>query len=370
MIYQSISQPKIDYKGRAVRVPEFVSIFQQGLNDEEEEEEDPIYGQIGEMAGTSDDYFSSTSTNDYEFNRANRKQQQQQQQQTQRGGRQYRPPYGPANLSTLTMKNPYREPYRTGPFATIARAEAEPPQLPPRDKKKLSKQIDTIKSARNRQSTLASDGECRIEIPLPDYHEDEPTPRKKTGKNRKPEVRMVRNFLPTSEPDNLYDTMRKAYDDNWRGKNRNATMISHSTVQIAKGSQYSRGRQTKCRDESNFFEVKGRATMDEDPYYSGLEARITSKKMLTRDGTAKVKGLNWMRKVLSANYINILTSKRHKKKKPSKSSAESSTDSDPYMSINDVYEPIYGYAAAAAAGNRISYIENGPLWSTMHRRRP
>ena len=115
---------------------------------------------------------------------------------------------------------------------------------------------------------------------------------------------------------------------------------------------------------------------DEDPYYSGLEARLTSKKMLDPKGstTSSKKGLGaWMmRKVLSSNYINILTSKRHKTSKGgksksahlngSKSGGDSSTDSDPYASINEVYEPIYGYTSGLGTK---SY--SNPFWPTMQR---
>src|SRR6218665_165191 len=81
---------------------------------------------------------------------------------------------------------------------------------------------------------------------------------------------------------------------------------------------------------------------DEDPYYSGLEARITSKKsQMDRTGT-KARGLNWMmRKVLSAAAINVLTTRRKNKKTP-KSTGSEGSDSDPYVSIAEVYEPIYG----------------------------
>lgn len=90
--------------------------------------------------------------------------------------------------------------------------------------------------------------------------------------------------------------------------------------------------------------------LNEDPYYSGLKARVTSERNEiasenVTNGTKK--GLHWMvRKMLSNNYLNILTSRQTKNKVPkSKSSTESSTDSDPYVSINDVYEPIYGYTS-------------------------
>lgn len=81
---------------------------------------------------------------------------------------------------------------------------------------------------------------------------------------------------------------------------------------------------------------------NEDPYYSGLEARITSKKsQIDRNGT-KARGLNWMmRKVLSAAAINVLTTRRKSKKSP-KSTGSEGSDSDPYVSIAEVYEPIYG----------------------------
>lgn len=104
--------------------------------------------------------------------------------------------------------------------------------------------------------------------------------------------------------------------------------------------------------------------MDEDPYYSGLEARITSKQMLDRDGAnTKSKGMNWMRKVLSSNYINILTSKRHRKSQKKGNKSPNESDSDPYMSINEVYEPIYGYTSP-----RMVYSNHNPFWASMGRR--
>lgn len=116
---------------------------------------------------------------------------------------------------------------------------------------------------------------------------------------------------------------------------------------------------------------------EEDPYYSGLEARITSQKkhLNAKDTTTSKKGLGaMMRKVLSSNYINILTSKRHKgtsskpksSKPRSKSSVDSSTDSDPYASINEVYEPIYGYTTGLG-GNSSKGAYSNPFWPTMTR---
>lgn len=118
---------------------------------------------------------------------------------------------------------------------------------------------------------------------------------------------------------------------------------------------------------------------EEDPYYSGLEARISSQKkhLNPKATTNSKKGLGaMMRKVLSSNYINILTSKRHKaSSKPkslkphSKSSVDSSTDSDPYASINEeVYEPIYGYTTTGLGGGGSSKGGySNPFWPTMTR---
>ncbi|OTF72354.1 hypothetical protein BLA29_011327 [Euroglyphus maynei] len=127
--------------------------------------------------------------------------------------------------------------------------------------------------------------------------------------------------------------------------------------------------------------------MDEDPYYSGLQARVTSNRLHANPhhhpnnnedecvGHTKTKGLNWMmRKVLSSNYINMmLTSRRQKKQnnndkipKSKSSTNESSTDSDPYVSINeDVYEPIYGYGMNNT-NNMNSRMTNG--WPTIQAR--
>lgn len=101
-----------------------------------------------------------------------------------------------------------------------------------------------------------------------------------------------------------------------------------------------------------------------------------------------MKGLHWMvRKVLStSNYLNMLTTTGRRRgrgnhkgtppsssnttshrpplpldaklamtmlrqsSKSSKSLNEYSTDSDPYASINEVYEPIYGYAGQVPQG--------------------
>lgn len=81
-----------------------------------------------------------------------------------------------------------------------------------------------------------------------------------------------------------------------------------------------------------------------------------------------------MRKVLSSNYINILTSKRHKSKKVngknsklSSLQGDSSTDSDPYVSINEVYEPIYGYTGNVNSNRQqYNHLVN-PYWPTMQR---
>lgn len=124
--------------------------------------------------------------------------------------------------------------------------------------------------------------------------------------------------------------------------------------------------------------------LDEDPYYSGLEARVTSNRLHRNHHNknnededvvqTKMKGLNWMmRKVLSSNYINMLTSRRQKKQnnnnnkipKSKSSTNESSTDSDPYVSINDVYEPIYGYGINNN-NNMNSRMSNG--WPTIQAR--
>lgn len=249
MIYQSISQPRNrsenQTRSSSSRIPDFVSIFQQGLNSSSinDYDDDPIYGQIGDMAGTSDEYFSSTSTNDYEFNRTNRKQQQVNSRMVPKSRNrspQFSGDYGP---STLTMKHPYEftqrrdQSNRHGMFATIARVECEPPKLPPRDKKKLSKQIDTIKSARN--LLVKPRGErYRVEIPSPDYLEDDhhrdssaSKSQKKNSKDNntlrhRDEEHRTRGAVMAEEEENIYDTMRKAYDQNWNRSKQSMMMAS------------------------------------------------------------------------------------------------------------------------------------------------
>ncbi|XP_054164778.1 uncharacterized protein LOC128962429 [Oppia nitens] len=84
---------------------------------------------------------------------------------------------------------------------------------------------------------------------------------------------------------------------------------------------------------------------DEDPYYCGLEARVTN--FMRPVATQSKKSMAWrqMRKVFSSGYINTLLPPLTKKKR-SKSSYYSnynSSESDPYTSLNDtIYEPIYG----------------------------
>jgi len=55
-------------------------------------------------------------------------------------------------------------------------SDAPPPKLPPRDKKKLSKQINTIKKSRHRDEQKShhrhQEDPYSIEIPSPDYHID------------------------------------------------------------------------------------------------------------------------------------------------------------------------------------------------------
>ncbi len=86
---------------------------------------------------------------------------------------------------------------------------------------------------------------------------------------------------------------------------------------------------------------------DEDPYYCGMQARVT--KFVKPVSTQSKKSVAWrqMRKVFSSGYINTLLPPLTKKKR-SKSyyySNYNSSESDPYATLNDpyeIYEPIYG----------------------------
>ncbi|CAG2163503.1 unnamed protein product [Oppiella nova] len=91
---------------------------------------------------------------------------------------------------------------------------------------------------------------------------------------------------------------------------------------------------------------------DEDPYYCGLEARVTN--FMRPVPTQSKKSVAWrqMRKVFSSGYINTLLPPLTKKKR-SKSYYYNSSESDPYASLNDtIYEPIYGRVSSNYSTNK------------------
>ena len=169
--------------------------------------------------------------------------------------------------------------------------EPKPPKLPPRD---FGKFKSTNKS--NAKNTIKKN---KFDIPTPDYSQEE-------------------DFYTISEKN-----MKK--------------------IPFCERGIYNRREQRKS-------DILNRVcNAGEDPYYSGMRARVTSfpKSLNTKSPSDSKKSVAWrqMRKVFSSGYINTLIPPLTKKKR-SKSSYYSnynSSESDPYASLNDtIYEPIYG----------------------------
>lgn len=74
--------------------------------------------------------------------------------------------YTPQSLPTLNrIQNPRHSIFHTNNNGDGDECLSKPPKLPPRDRKKLSKQINTLKSARKSASRI-------VEIPSPDYPDE------------------------------------------------------------------------------------------------------------------------------------------------------------------------------------------------------
>ncbi len=172
-----------------IRVPDFVSIFnvQPGhsphASEDDFDDEDTIYGRIGDHSysgsrhrgGVSDDYITAS---DYEYRRfgppTNRNFSPKLRNFEHESGN-----YGPS-LGLSCPSYPYSASTRStrpGPLPPLPRDSfhhgnadsSEPPKLPPRDKKKLSKQINTIKKSRH----APIDDPYSVQIPSPDYLMDD-----------------------------------------------------------------------------------------------------------------------------------------------------------------------------------------------------
>ncbi|XP_075591584.1 uncharacterized protein LOC124491911 isoform X2 [Dermatophagoides farinae] len=416
------------------RVPEFVSIFQQqqqhdndGDNhsdccsgdDDDDDNHYPIYGQIIESSSSYGDNYLWKNKNNHRYN--------------ERRGLLYSHENGPQSMPTLAN---IHHPLRYLPRLEQGQSEMSihsmtmnnrPPKLPPRDKKKLSRQINTIKSARKSQKNHNNNNSTirrSVEIPSPDYHHNEEISTIKSRSNRTNTKCMNEN---SNNGENIYGTIMLTKNNgyqtsstkqrelnshhnnkNWpttttindryersmtksmptyciRNNNNGRTVTGPSSFHNHHHSNSTSFNRTFIGDGPNLIMNHHPHHLDEDPYYSGLEARVTSNRLHRNHHNknnededvvqTKMKGLNWMmRKVLSSNYINMLTSRRQKKQnnnnnnkipKSKSSTNESSTDSDPYVSINDVYEPIYGYGINNN-NNMNSRMSNG--WPTIQAR--
>ncbi|UXI18674.1 hypothetical protein NH340_JMT04617 [Sarcoptes scabiei] len=261
------------------------------------------------------------------------------------------------------------------------------PKLPPRDRIKVGPNFHEFLETPRRSN------QCQIiKIPSPDYPDNAKSPnnnnetfnfgtlsKEKTLRKKKTTSRNRRKPSSSNEiesifesklaDESLYDTINVCLEDRNRSIRKpvsrsftekprhHSDLIDSQRNFIKLSMQKTVDRKTSS---SRAVAVSSRTLhkndynnlihLNEDPYYSGLKARVTSERNEiasenVTNGTKK--GLHWMvRKMLSNNYLNILTSRQTKNKVPkSKSSTESSTDSDPYVSINDVYEPIYGYTS-------------------------
>ncbi|XP_075676610.1 uncharacterized protein LOC113790088 isoform X2 [Dermatophagoides pteronyssinus] len=432
-------------------VPEFVSIFQQyddgsdnDINDDDDDDDNhyPIYGKINESSYGDNYSWKNNNNNNNRFTGDNNR----------RNNRLlYSHENGPHSMPTLINIHPPMLPSRQSEMSINTINTNKPPKLPPRDKKKLSRQINTIKSARKNQKNHNNLTIGRsVEIPSPDYHHNNDeilsttNTTNNTIKSRSNRTNTKRLINDNDDVDeNIYGTImlnnnrnghhhhqreqngrinhnnNHYYNKNWpistTINDRYERSMTKSMPTYYHSNNNNNGR--TVTGPSSFHHLSTNSTsinrtfrgdgpnllmninrLDEDPYYSGLEARVTSNRLHNTNhrhhqnnsnnnnnnddddvnvaNVTKTKGLNWMmRKVLSSNYINILTSRRQKKQnnnintkipKSKSSTNESSTDSDPYVSINDVYEPIYGYGINNNNNNNNSRMSNG--WPTIQAR--
>lgn len=224
-----------------IRVPDFVSIFNHQsvhsphASEDDFDDEDTIYGRIGgdnsystgsrHRGGVSDDYITAS---DYEYRRFGPPTNRNFSPKFRNGHESiYGSSLGPTlPRSSYPSYTPSIRSTRPGPLPPLPREHtfhengshdsSEPPKLPPRDKKKLSKQINTIKKSRHAHISDESDP-YSVQIPSPDYLDDrqestftKDSQRDKSWNTMRGHQTVNRMGKYTEDRDHIYDTMSRS----------------------------------------------------------------------------------------------------------------------------------------------------------------
>lgn len=226
-----------------IRVPDFVSIFNHQsahsphASEDDFDDEDTIYGRIGgdnsystgsrHRGGVSDDYITAS---DYEYRRFGPPTNRNFSPKFRNFGHDsgiYGSTLGPTipRSSYPSCRTSIRS-TRPGPLPPLPREHtfhengshdsSEPPKLPPRDKKKLSKQINTIKKSRHAQ--IDESDPYSVQIPSPDYLVEDrqessftkDSQRKSWNTTRGHQTVNNRMGKYSEDRDHIYDTMSRS----------------------------------------------------------------------------------------------------------------------------------------------------------------